>query len=321
MSRLKLDEINFNDDDFVVEIKNQSNKDVFKNTKKHSNFSKNKAQNPNQEQLQKELEEAQQIISKAQLEAQEILNNAKNEVDQLISKTNEELDLEKIKVLQEAQKNADEILTSANENSKKEAQDLIEHSKEDIEKARIEATNDGYKDGYKDGLEKIQEELEEKIKKFDKFCQQQYEIKEKIIKSASRDILDLITNISKKILLKEVDSTTLDKIIKSSISLLEKKENINIIVSEKYAKLLFELQQKTLEEETELRFEDFKHYDNFNIIYNSKFDDDTIIIENLKERLDASIKTQLDVIIRDIYENSQNGKIDVEEYINENETE
>ena len=321
MSRLKLDEINFNDDDFVVEIKNQSNKDVFKNTKKHSNFSGNKAQNPNQEQLQKELEEAQQIISKAQLEAQEILNNAKNEVDQLISKTNEELDLEKIKVLQEAQKNADEILTSANENSKKEAQDLIEHSKEDIEKARIEATNDGYKDGYKDGLEKIQEELEEKIKKFDKFCQQQYEIKEKIIKSASRDILDLITNISKKILLKEIDSTTLDKIIKSSISLLEKKENINIIVSEKYAKLLFELQQKTLEEETELRFEDFKHYDNFNIIYNSKFDDDTIIIENLKERLDASIKTQLDVIIRDIYENSQNGKIDVEEYINENETE
>ena len=57
-------------------------------------------------------------------------------------------------------------------------------------------------------------------------------------------------------------------------------------------------------------FEDFKQYDNFNIVYNPSFDEDTIIVENLKERYDASISSQLDVIIRNIYDNSQNGKLD-----------
>lgn len=322
MSRLKLEKIDFNDDDFVVEIGSKFQQNTAVKIKKNEIADKtSQEENLKKEKLEKELEEARQIVSKAQIEAQEILNNAKSEVDLLISRTNEELDNEKLKVLEEAQKNADEILNTANENSKKEAQDLIENSKEDIEKARIEATNKGYQDGYQDALEKVQEELESKIIAFDKFCSKQYEIKEKIIKSASKDILALINNISKKVLLKEINSDTLDRIIKSSITLLEKKENINIIVSEKYAQMLFEIQKKALGQDSELKFEEFKQYEGFNITYNPKFSDDTIIIENLKERIDASITTQLDVIIRDIYENTQNGQIDFEEYIKENEAE
>ena len=48
-----------------------------------------------------------------------------------------------------------------------------------------------------------------------------------------KDILDLILNITKKVLLKELDAKTIDKIIKSAISLLEKKENIEPIRKEK----------------------------------------------------------------------------------------
>jgi len=132
-------------------------------------------------------------------------------------------------------------------------------------------------------------------------------------------MLDLILNITKKILLKELDSKTIDKIIKNAITLLEKKENINIILSEKYAKLLFELQKESLSEEIEFNFEDFKQYENFDVVYNPSFDDDTIIVENLKERYDASINSQLDVIVRDIYNNTQNGKLDLENYENEAE--
>jgi len=132
-------------------------------------------------------------------------------------------------------------------------------------------------------------------------------------------MLDLILNITKKILLKELDSKTIDKIIKNAITLLEKKENINIILSEKYAKLLFELQKESLSEEIEFNFEDFKQYENFDVVYNPSFDDDTIIVENLKERYDASINSQLDVIVRNIYNNTQNGKLDLENYENEAE--
>ena len=324
MSRLKLDNINFDNDDFVVSISKQ-------NTYTHDVGQKDSATKQEdveitefeeeQKRLQEKIEEAKQIILKAQQEASEILLNAKAEVSELVSKTNQDLDDEKIKILEEAKKNADDLLAQASETSQKEAQELIEKSKNEIEQARIKATNEGYNEGYKDGQEKIQEELEEKIEKFNKFCQNQYEIKEKIIKSASKDILDLIINISKKVLLKEVDAQTIDKIIKNAVNLLEKKENINIILSEKYAKLLFELQNKAINDEIEFKFEDFKQYDGFEIIYNPKFDDDTIIIENLKERFDASISVQLDVLIRNIYEKSQNGQIEVEEYIEKNEAE
>ena len=172
---------------------------------------------------------------------------------------------------------------------------------------------------HKDGLEKIKEELEDKISDFNKFFASQYELRDKILKSANKDILDLILNISKKVLLSEVNAVILDKIIKNAITLLEKKENINIIVSEKYAKLLFEHQKKSLDDDIEFNFEEFNQYENFNIVFNPDFDDDTIIIENLKERYDASLGAQLDVIIRNIYDNSQNGKLDLEQYENEAE--
>ena len=75
-----------------------------------------------------------------------------------------------------------EQLTDYNDKIMKELEELIAKNKQQQEaltvkkknlanlkvqlnakKARIEATNDGYKDGYKDGLEKIQEELEYRI--------------------------------------------------------------------------------------------------------------------------------------------------------------
>ena len=170
-------------------------------------------------------------------------------------------------------------------------------------------------------MEKIQEELEEKIETFNTFIKTRFELKEKILKSASKDILGIIVNISKKILEKEVDSQAIEKIIKKTIGLLEKKENATIILSEKYAKILFKVQNKSLDNEIETDFQKFRQYDGFDIIYNPKFDDDTIIVENIKERLDASVLSQLDIIVRDIYNNSKDGEINLDEYIKENETE
>ena len=85
-----------------------------------------------------------------------------------------------------------------------------------------------------------------------------------------------------------------------------------IILSEKYARLLYELQKKELD--VKFNFEDFKQYQNFEVIYNKELPEDTIIIENKQERFCASIEQQLDKIIREIFDNTQNGNIDTEEY-------
>ncbi len=309
MNKIKSDNINFDNDNFLINI------DI------------NDALQEEPAVEQREDEEIQRrnlILNRAKEEAQNIINEAQEKINNTISSSNkkaqeiiDEAKIEAQKIIEDAKKEALNI----EENSKKEAQELLLNSEDELEKIRIQATKDGYEDGHKEGLEKIQEEMEEKVEAFSKFCFENTEIKNKVLKSASRDILEIITNISKKILYKELNASILDKIIKETVSKLEKKENVTIIVSEKYAKLLFELQKKSLGDDVEFKFEDFKQYDNFNLIYNPKYSDDTIIVENFKERFDASIKAQLDVIIRDIYEKTKNGQLDLEQYIEDkNET-
>ncbi|MBR5304606.1 MAG: hypothetical protein IKU37_07260 [Candidatus Gastranaerophilales bacterium] len=320
MSKLKLDKINYDESDFIVEIiekKEEQEKPIVS--------TKNEIQTHKEAQeifleAQKNVAESKLILNRAKAEAQEIIENAQKEVQETknkIQKELEQLEAQKNEILKSANTQAAKIIEEAKENSSKEANELIEKSKEEIESERISTIKNAYDEGYKDGLEHIEDELNEKISIFETFCLNQYEIRDKILKSANKDILDLIINISKKILLKELNAEIIDKIIKNAISLLEKKENISIILSEKYAKLLFEYQKKSLTNEIEFNFEDFKQYENFDIVYNPGFDDDTIIVENLKERYDASINSQLDVIIRNIYDNTQNGKLDLENFENE----
>lgn len=317
MSRLKLDKINFEESDFLVEIKEKKEEKKEKEKKQHDEEKKQEKLEEIELEIKNKINEATLILNRAKDEAQALVDNAQKEAKDIIENAQKEANSTKDELIQNATNEANSIIQTAKETSEKENEELIQTSKDKIEQERIEITKKGYEDGYQDGLAHIQEELSEKIKIFDEFAQNQYILRDKLIKSANKDILDLIINISRKILLKELDFNALDKIIKSTISLLEKKENINIILSEKYARILYEHQKGSLSEEIEFNFEDFKQYDNFDIVYNPSFDDDTIIIENLKERFDASVNSQLDVIIRNIYDNSQNGKLDLEQYEDE----
>ena len=140
MSKIKLDNINFDNDDFVVKLDNEtshhhssnvSNEEEIKSLKEH-----------NSETLIDEIE--QKIIDEAKLKAQEILEQAQNEIKQ----KEENLELEKEKLINEAQTQ--------------------------IEQERIEQAKKGYDEGYQDASLKFIEENEEKIKKFEKFISHQF---------------------------------------------------------------------------------------------------------------------------------------------------
>lgn len=291
MSKLKPDNILFEEEDYLVEL-------VPLISKKTKNEPEKVEEKPELFSLKEEelLRKEALILSQAQVRSKETVKKAKSDAENILAEAKKEASLILETAKQEAQSLKDE--------AKKEVDEKLAQSKDEIEAFRIEEAKRGYAEGHEDGLIKIKEELEEKILGFDEFCKNQFEIKEKILKSLSSDVLAIINSISKKVLLKELDSKTLERIIKATVLKLEKKENITIILSEKYAKLLFELQTQQLEnDETELNFEDFKQYENFKIVYNPKFAPDTIIVENLDERLDASISSQLDILIREIYEN------------------
>ena len=294
------------DDDYVVEIEH-------KHTNKKSliqAFNEEFSQAEVNAQLaQEELAEinTQKLIEEAEQKAEKILNDADNEAKQLIEQAQNQakqiIETAQTEAKEQAQTQIDEIITNAKTNYE-----------EEIEKQRVETINNAYQEGYEDGHKKLLEELDEKIKFFDKFCNSQYAIEQNILKATSKEILDIILAISKKILSKEIDGEVLKTIIENTVSLLENKENVNIILSEKYAKILYEYQKRSLNKDIEFDFKNFKQYENFNIIYSPEYKDDTIIVENIKERLDASINSQLDLIIRNIEEKTQQNKIEIEEY-------
>ena len=271
MSKLSSDKINFNENDFLVEVDGNSSLAI--------------------EETENDLEE--EIKAKAYKEAEKIVEEGKNKAQDIIS---------------EAKKTAEKIIEEGNI-SKNE---ILTNAQSEVERSSQEGAKKGYEEGYKDAQTKFYEEQEEKIKAFEEFCALQGTIREKILKNASREILNIIQNISKAILLREIDGESLDKIIKKTISMFDTKEDITIILSEKYARLLYEVQKK--QDDIELNFDDFKKYNGFDVVYNKEFDDDTIIVENPKERFCASILSQLDKIIREIMENTQNGNLETDEY-------
>ncbi|MBR2069259.1 MAG: hypothetical protein IJ877_05800 [Candidatus Gastranaerophilales bacterium] len=294
MSKLNSDKIKFSENGFLVNV---SEAEFGDNQISKQDLMLNRAQDEAQQEIEKAKQIASEIIEQANIEAenksQEIINSAQIEAD---------------KILKEAQETAENIMQEANANKN----ELMVNAQSEIEKSSQEGAKKGYEEGYQDASMRFFEENEEKIKAFDEFCSKQNIVRDKILKNASREILNIIENISRNVLLQELNAEMLEKIIKNTIVHFDKKENITIILSEKYAKLLYELQKKNLD--IELNFEDFKQYRNFNIIYNKELPDDTIIIENLQERFCASIEAQLNKIIREIHEKTKNGSLEIEEY-------
>ena len=297
MSKLQLDKINFQEDDFEVVVAGSQG-----GSQEHGKdaITLNRAE-----------QQANETIEAARLEASKIISEANKKATDKLNQIIENANLEAKNIIDNANDEAKTLI----ETTQKENQQLIEQTQASLEEKTAQAAREGYEDGYQDAQSKFLEEMQEKIEDFNKFCEIQSTLKDKILKNASRDMLNLVQALSKSIILSELNGEILDKVIKKTIEYFEQKEDITIVLSKKYAQMLFEFQKKNFD--VELNFAEFSQYENFKIAYNSQIDEDTIIVENNKERFDASISNQLEVVIREIYEKTKNGVVDVEEYTEE----
>ncbi|MBO5948866.1 hypothetical protein J6Q66_08535 [bacterium] len=202
------------------------------------------------------------IIEKANQEAQEILMQAKMQAQQIVDNA-----------VVEAQNQSDEIK----------------------ENAKNEGYQAGYDNGYIDGTNQITQELTDKIVNVDNFTQSVFEIKKRIIKSAHKDIIELLAIISDKVCHKklEQDEKIFEEITKSAINLLKEKENINIIVNPKMAQKMWEISDTFKETIQGLK--------NIKIIEDSSVGVDGTIVEGVKNRIDCTIQNQIKVIIDELY--------------------
>ena len=236
-------------------------------------------------------DKSQKIIDEASMQAQEILDKARLEADQMILKAQE--DSQKLK------NEANELL----EKSKVEADSLLESTKNEVEQLKENASQagakEGYQAGYDDGLKNIKEELVHKIFAMDEVIKNAFEMKKKIMSSSKKEIVELVLMIARRVVLNSVDEISVARIVDKSISLLNDKENIELILSEKYAKLLNQvLNDDLLEQKPDLEI-DINKLRSIKLTYNSKFADDTLIVQTPKERLDLGFESQLDEISKE----------------------
>lgn len=236
-------------------------------------------------------DKSQKIIDEASMQAQEILDKARLEADQMILKAQE--DSQKLK------NEANELL----EKSKVEADSLLESTKNEVEQLKENASQagakEGYQAGYDDGLKNIKEELVHKIFAMDEVIKNAFEMKKKIMSSSKREIVELVLMIARRVVLNSVDEISVARIVDKSISLLNDKENIELILSEKYAKLLNQvLNDDLLEQKPDLEI-DINKLRSIKLTFNSKFADDTLIVQTPKERLDLGFESQLDEISKE----------------------
>lgn len=255
-------------------------------------------------------EKAQKIIDEANLKSQEIIDKARYESDELISSA--QLEVQKLT------NDSQELLS----NAKLEADNLIKAANDEAEQIKVNASQDGakegYQAGYEDGLNKIKEELLQKIYSMDEVVKTTFDMKNKILTSSKKEIIELVLAIARKISINSVDEQCVAKVVSNSISLLSDKENIELILSEKYAKLLNQVLNDDLLGQKAESGIDIDKLRSIKLVYNSKLHDDTLIVQTPKERLDLSFQSQLDEISKEFLK-ELNSSFDIKDEENNGE--
>lgn len=206
----------------------------------------------------------QQIIQETDAKAQQIISEAENK-SQIITQT--------------ASNEATRII----EDAKKRAQ-------QEYDMIKNQAYEEGFKKGEQDGLYKFQNDAIEGLKSLETLASSSFEMKNNIIDSASRDIVDLISAIADKVCHQTFDDEVLHRITLDAIKQLNDKENITIIVNPKLVENINNLAPDIRNEIPQLQ--------TLRILEDNSLSPDGVIVETPDTRLDSRISVQIAEIAR-----------------------
>lgn len=221
-----------------------------------------------------------------------------------IGKTKEILNAKQLaaEILNKANAKAQQIEEQANAQAKALIDEAIADANAKKDEIEEEARQAGHQLGYQAGLEKIQSDLTAKIENVDRFAHAQFQIKERIIKSAHNDIVNLVISICDKICHKKLntDNEILYNIVKASINLLKDKESVNIIVNPEMAHKIYDISENLKDEILSLQ--------NIKIMEDVSVSTDGAIVEGLSSRVDGRISSQIDEITQKLLIELQTAK-------------
>ena len=214
------------------------------------------------------------------------------------------------KMLEETENKAQSIVGNAENKSQiivqtanTEATRIIEEARKKAQQEYEEIKKQGYDEGFakgrEDGLEKFKEESAEALKSLDTLASTTFDMKNNIIDSASRDIVELVIAIADKVCHQQFNPQMLYQMTLGAIKLLEDKETITIIVSPK----LVDCVQKMVPNFRS----SIQNLKSLRIKEDSALSPDGVIVETPATRLDSRISSQIGEIAQKMMNGGNSG--------------
>ena len=132
-----------------------------------------------------------------------------------------------------AEKQSQEMLDAAEVRVTHIIEEGRKKAEEEYEAIKQEGYDAGFAQGMQDGLAKFESDAAEALKSLEVLASSSFEIKHDIVKSAEKDIVELINAIALKVCGKPIDDNLLYKITAETIMQLSDKESITLIVNPK----------------------------------------------------------------------------------------
>ena len=185
------------------------------------------------------------------------------------------------------------------EQKKQEIEHLLEKAKKEAEIIKKKAYEEGFIKGKNEGLELEKKRLSEIVHNLINGLSEINYLKEKMVKQLEKNMIILIKEISKKVILNETftNKEIVKNLIKQALQQLIDKTHVDIKVSPQDFEYLLKFKKKFLEE-----VEGLKH---INIIKEKKVKPGGFIIETDAEILDGRIEKRLENIFKAIEEQNE----------------
>lgn len=200
----------------------------------------------------------------------------------------DEAEAQKTQIIDDAKNKAAEIINNAKADADKIISDAQSRAVQEAETTRKQGFDEGFKQGLAEGNDKFKNDAVLSLKALDTLASSTFEVKKNIIKSADRDIVELITAISSKVCNKVFNEDLLYEITLKAIEQLKDKESITIIVSPELSERIAKYSEKFKAEIQQLN--------SVKIIEDASLSCDGVIVESPLSRVDSRLSSQISEI-------------------------
>ena len=200
----------------------------------------------------------------------------------------DDAEMQKNQIIDSARAKSQEILNAAKAEAEKIVSDARVQAIQDSEVTKKQGFDEGFKQGVVEGNEKFRNDAILSLKALDTLSSSSFELKKNIIKSAERDIIELVTAISSKVCNKVFDENMLYEITLKAIEQLKDKETITIIVSPELSDRIAKYSENFKSEVPQLQ--------SVKIIEDASLSCDGVIVESPMTRVDSRVSSQISEI-------------------------